>query len=347
MKYTLFLLVFILLSSCNNELPQTPPKHFAKSITLAPSKTIELDNYDILSPVFILRYKDWYVFRESKPIDNCYVKFLSTDFTKVVKGVSAGNGPLEIVGRFGVDIIDDSLFIIDHNHRKLLNIEVANDSIDIHVKDLNCQLNSMSMAINKNRFITPTRLDSCQIKITDRQNNTCAELPYLKNISLSNYEFMAQNSIYMNMPIAISPNKSKYAFGVMYANIYGFGRIIGDSLTCDASYEYSPMKIGRISDIEGDRLRIAPAIDNTINVVSAIGTKDYAIFVYSGHRLDDKVLYGTCFLLYKWDGIPYLRIDIDTNIAYICFDSERNILAGLSYSPEAKLVEYDLNGIIN
>lgn len=40
-------------------------------------------------------------------------------------------------------------------------------------------------------------------------------------------------------------------------------------------------------------------------------------------------------------------MEIEDNVTSIYYDKDRNVIAGISYNPEAKLVEYDLNEILN
>lgn len=349
MKYIYWLFICSTLISCTkHQLPNDPREHFSKSIYLKPTKIIELEKYDILTPVKVVMYKDWYVFRERSNMNNNCVKFLSTDFSKMIMGVNQGNGPLDVVGRFGLEVIEDSLYAIDFNHRKLLTLDVCNDSVSISVKSLNCHVGTTALPIDKEHYLGYAAQDSCMYKLTSLEGKIYSEIDYVPNTSLSEFEYQAQNSVYLNTNFAKSPNSKKFAFGVLNATMFGFGEIINnDSLKLNTFYEYSPMKIANAASYQNDiySSRISLKNDNITNVVSCVGTDDNVVFAYSGFPINDMEHFGSCLLIYDWDGNPIVRAEIDDNITNLFYDVKKDLLIALSFVPEARLVVYDMKDI--
>lgn len=336
--------VFLLLvvCSCTNKLPQKPTEHFDEVRVIEPIRTIELEEYDILQPDEFVRYKEWYVFLEIG--EGNQVKFLNVDSNKVIEGVRVGQGPLEVYGFSTIDVIDDSLCVIGYNQKKILVLDVEEDGLKITSRKTN-RLVRPKCFIDNERYIESGREDSCICRVFDLKGEKLSMLPYPQGVSLSEYECLYQNSIYKNTLYVVSPDKTKYAFGLRYIQMMGFGRIVKDSLTLDKLYEYAPILI--YDFVPGESPQIAPAKDNICNIKAVFGTEDYVGFIYSGARYGDFVTFGRSILLYKWDGTPYIRLDVDDNLKYALYDKDRNVIIAISYTPEAKLVEYDMTGIID
>lgn len=344
MKYICIALLLIVVSSCAKELPSSPKEHFDVVKKIEPIKVIDLGEYDILRPKILVKYKDWYVFKDLS-VGKCF-KFLNIKTHKVIEAIDKGQGPLDIYAFCRLYVIDDSLCVFDYNQKKVLVLDVDADSVKVGKRNTKVQVRP-DYFIDANRFIEAgVKYDSCMYRMINKEGEVISRIPYPENVSLSKYDYQPQNSIYMNTVFAASPDKTKYAFGVMYVQMMGFGEIKGDSLTLDKVYEYAPISIAEL--VPGDGYtRILPTKDNVSNAITAFGTEEYVFFVYSGSRYDDFETLGTCYLVYKWDGTPYMRLDVDDNVFETVYDKERNVLICLSYAPEAKLVEYDMTGIID
>jgi hypothetical protein len=323
-------------------LPQKPTEHFDVVKVIEPVRTIELAEYDILRPDGLVRYNDWYVFTENR--EGNQVKFLNVDSKKVIEGVGVGQGPLEVYGYSIVSFIGDSLCMFGFNQKKILVLDVVDDSMKITLRNSN-RLMRPDCFIDNERYIESGWEDSCICRVFNLKGEKLSVLSYPQGVSLSDYEYLYQNSIYKNTIYVVSPDKTKYAFGLRFVQMMGFGSIVSDSLTLDKLYEYAPISVYDL--IPGESPQIAPTRDNTKNVNSAFATEDYVGFVYFGSRYDDNANFGRSILLYKWDGTPYIRLDVDDNLLLASYDKDRNVLMCLSYVPEAKLVEYDMTGIID
>ncbi|MBP5365461.1 MAG: hypothetical protein J6Y82_06020 [Bacteroidales bacterium] len=346
------IVVALFLSACNNkQLSNNPLEHFEIVKELGTKRIIDLGDYDILSPRNIEVCNGWYFFREVNSAD-ATVKCISTDLSKNAKGLPQGNGPWEVVGRTVLCVIDDTVRVIDSNHKRIFSVYIVNDSLRISLAKENCLVNTTSIPLSIDRYIEMSRIDSMMYRLVDTQGNTISKVMYPQDVSLNQYNWMAQNSIYMNTEIACSPDKKHYAWGVMYYGLFGFGEITNtDSLSLKTVYEYFPPKIKDLVEHKGDRLRIVTEDDNITSTISCEGTEKYVLFLYSGKpynnngRLDD--WYADDILIYKWDGTPYKRLKTNKRMASIKYDAERNVLCGIAYAPEAVLVEYDMTGILD
>ena len=173
--YLVFTVVIIMISCEGNRLPKNPIKHFKITENVVCKNTVDISEYDILAPATILKYNDWYVFREKRD-DNACIKMIKTDFTKSIKGVKQGNGPLDVVGRFVLDKTDDSLYIIDSNHKRIFSLDIVNDTIKLNVVKENVNLNSSVIMLNTDRFIEPTRKDSMMYRLIDADRNVMSKI---------------------------------------------------------------------------------------------------------------------------------------------------------------------------
>lgn len=348
MKYIL-LLVLAFLCGCSTKVPNNPLDHFDDVVEMKAMRIVDLGEYDILSPRNIVKHDNWFFFRELGD-EMAAVKGLSDDLSKNIKGLRQGNGPFEVVGRTVLCVIDDTVRVIDSNHRRIFSILVDGDSLKVLLAKENCLVNTTSIALEMNRFIQTSRRDSMMYSLVDAETNVVSKVMYPQNVSLNEYNWLAQNSIYMNTVFACSPDKQHYAWGVMYYALFGFGEILDlDSLTLNTVYEYFPMKVQEVVEYEDGRMRIQMAHDNITSTISCVGTDKYALFLYSGRLVDNNGKlddwYADDILIYKWDGTPFRRLKTDTRMADIQYDAKRNVLFGIAYMPEATLVEYDMSAM--
>ena len=348
MFYKIFLVITIGITiiSCNNKkIPKNPINHFSKSEFVICKNAIDISEYDILFPTTILKYKNWYVFDEINDNNAC-IKMLKTDLSKSIKGVQQGNGPFDVIGYFKVDKTTDSLYIIDSNHKRIFNLDVISDSLKLKVIKEDISLNGTGIMLNKNLFLEPTLGDSLMYRLIDLDKNVLAKIFYPQNVCLSKFDYMAQNSIYLNTKFACSPDRTHYAWGILNYSLFGFGTIIKNkSLTLDKMYEYQPIKI-RDLVYHNESWHIAPTRDNPIVTIDCIGTEKYAIFLYYGKPYNGETPTSSDLLIYEWGGKPYKHVKLDKQMLIIQYDAEQKLLYGLAYEPEATLVEYDMNTIL-
>lgn len=344
--YFAFICIFICFSCSETAtLPSIPTEHFAVAHKIHTRNVIELEQFGIFRPSKCIRYKNWYVLADYGDRDN-HVCFLSTDLSKLVSGLREGNGPLDIVGSFDLCFVEDSLFVIDPNHKKILTVDVVADSLEVKVSSYDFEMGWPCMPITRDRFIGEIRSDSSMYQLEDRNGCILARINYPEDKNLRKLSYVAQNSIYVNTKFCVSPNKKKYAFGTSFTGMYGFGSIINqDSITLDKTLSYYSLDIQEIIEFGGDR--VVPSEKSMVNVCSCTGSDKYAIFSFAGYRYGEMEKYAKSLLLYTWDGEPYMCLDIeDDNVSQIYYDSIRNVIVGIAHNPEAQLVEYDMKGII-
>lgn len=341
------MLCVALMCSCSGtELKESiPTERFSVSKKINPGKTIELERFNILRPSDCVRLKDWYAFIDYGDVDN-RIKFLSTDQAKVISGVREGNGPLDVVGAIALRVLDDSVYVIDRNHQKILTVDVDSDSLNVKVSSYGNDMWSGCVPITRDRFIDETYSDSSMYQLKDNSNNIIMRIGYPNDKNLKRLSYIAQNSIYFNTKFCVSPDKKKYAFGVSFTGLYGFGSIINpDSITLDKTLSYYSIDIENIINYGGDR--VVPANTSVVNVCSCTSSEKYAIFLFAGYRYGEMEKYAKSILIYTWDGEPYMRLDIENdNVSQIYYDIDRNIIVGIAHNPEAQIVEYDMKDII-
>lgn len=339
----IFLLLLFFITACAPKLPEFPPEHFNKEINIYACKSINLEGYGIFNSYQVIRFKDWYVFDDRD--NEAGIKLLSLDGKRSLGGISQGNGPFDVVGAYEIWCLGDSLVINDYNHRKMLGVDVIEDSLVCRLIPYANNSFHAYFAVNGNRFVEcahPSHPYFCRLK--DYQNNIYSVLPMPSDGYISELPQMNQFSLYLNTLFAFSPDKTKYAWAVRHFPYYSFGRIVADSLYVDRSLFYDKVKIGNIDD---DGIAI-PSNDNSINVLSATSSDLYAIFLYSDNVYADAIKFsGNCILCYSWDGTPVFMLKTKERLRYINYDNERKRLFGITEDPFGFFVEYDMNGILD
>jgi len=342
-KNNLIIISLLLLYSCNNNSVEFPFGVFDDSITVEPAKIINLENYNILDATSTIRYKGWTFFREHGDKQKIF-KAISADYTRTIEFINIGNGPCDVSKFTSMYINDDSLFIYDPNLRKILNIVIVDDSVNVsYYREFTGRTPEL-IPLDKDRFLSLDLYDSSFFKIVDYNDSSYFKHPYLQDEILSNLEFLSQNTIYGNCYFTISPSKNKIAFGLMNLGKYGFGEIISnDSICFNEILSYYPLKIGKIID-----KCVVPARDNITNIFSAASSDDYVFFLHLGDVYDGFSVYPRRILVYTWDGKPYKIINFkkNPNLVDLHYDAERNLLYGIGYAPECQYVEINLDGIL-
>ncbi len=344
MKLFVSWIIIVLCVSCGGNMIKNPPEDFSTSIRITPQRILDLGDFEILQPHKVIKYKNQYVFFDAYKNNGC-VKFMS-ESTKIVSGVREGNGPLEIIGACGFAVIEDSVFLMDYNHRKLLSVYPEKDSLIVKVSSNNSYVGMRSYPITKNRFLETSSYDSCMYSLKTLDNQTLTRINYPEDKVLDAFAPSIQNTIYVNTKFTVSPDKKHYAWGVMCTAKYGFGRIINnDLITLDTVLSYSPLKIQKIVKMKSSEV-IRPTDDSKMNILACTSSSKYAMFLYCGTGYADiKNHFGKKILLYTWEGKPKKVIEVDENLVTIDYDDEKNILYGISMNPEAQLVEYNFNEI--
>lgn len=330
-----------LLACGESKLPQFPPEHFSKSREITSCFTLDLEKFDILKPYTVFRYNNWYVF-DDRDFD-AHLKLLSIDQTKVLKGIPEGNGPFEVVGYFNIMNQDGSILVDDVNHRRMIGVDIISDSLAfINIPYLDSSF-AHHYPFGCGKFLElPSYGHTSFIRLRGNGKTVYSSLPMPPDGIISEMNAVNKYSIYLNTKVAVSPDKSKYAWGVNSFPYYGFGRIIDDSLYADKYYFYSTLTIGKIwEDL------VMPDNEQRINVLAATSSDKYAIFLYSDNIYKDAGKFsGNTILLYSWDGEPILKLLVKERLLFITYDIERKRLIGLTEEPQGLLVEYDMSDIL-
>jgi len=345
-KYWLIIIISLtLLGSCNENKPDFPYEVFQDSVLVAPSKIIDLGEHNVLNAGEMVIYKGWYFFLESRVHQNC-LKAISPDFVKTIETLNVGNGPCDVSEFTRLYVNNDSLFVFDPNLKKVLSVDVVNDSIVVKPYHTFNGRSSKLVPISKCNYVSFDLLDSSFFQVADLDNHVVFKHPYPQDDVLCDMESFSLNTIYGNTYFTVSPSCDKIAFGVANTGMYGFGRIISQqSIQFDKIINYYSIKIGRIADE-----CIVPHKCNIRNILGAASSDDYVFFLHSGDEYQNltKSIFSHRILMYTWDGNPYkiLYFKENPNMIDLHYDAERNVLYGIGCTPEGQYVEINLNGII-
>ena len=345
-KRLIYLLILIVLAGCTTNPKSFPYEVFPDSVTVAPSKVVDLAKHNVLMGWGFIKYKGWLIFREPKITHHC-IKAVSEDFTKTLEGVNMGNGPCEISQSIQPFIYHDSLFVHDPNLRKILHLDIVNDSIIVSpYKTLSPTFVSIVMPIAEDRFLSAYVIDSALVSIADLNDSVYFRQPYPHDETLQNMESFTQNAEYVNTKFTISPSKDKIAYGCNETGAYGFGRIVTrDSLHFDKLIQYYSIKNYHMVEPY-----LIPDSTHIQNVTYATSSDKYVFFLHHGGPRWEifKMIESHRILVYTWDGEPYkiLTFKENPNLFQINYDPERNILYGIALNPETQYVEIELDGVL-
>ncbi|MBQ3618657.1 MAG: hypothetical protein II939_10950 [Bacteroidales bacterium] len=346
-KRLIYLLILIVLAGCTTNPKSFPYEVFTDSVTVAPSKVVELSDYNVLIGWNFVRYKEWLIFRDAPSVTHNCIKAISPDFTKTSEAINMGNGPCDISQATSFLIYNDSLFLHDFNLSKMIHLDIVNDSIVANpYKTFSTKSMLTLIPFAEQRFLSASIIDSALIRITDLNDSVYFRQPYPPDETLQNMESFTQQAIYVNTSYTISPSKDKIAFGVFETGIYGFGRIITrDSLHFDKIIPYYSIKNYHIVEPY-----LIPDSTHILNVTSATSSDKYVFFLHHGGERWEifKMIQSHRILVYTWDGEPYkmLTFKENPNLAKIVYDPERNILYGIALNPESQYVEIELDGVL-
>ena len=346
-KRLIYLLILIVLAGCTTNPKSFPYEVFTDSVTVAPSKVVELSDYNVLIGWNFVRYKEWLMFRDAPSVTRNCIKAISPNFTKTSEAINMGNGPCDVSVSSHFLTFNDSLFIHDINLNKLIHIDIVGDSIVAKpYKTFRAKSMLTMIPIAEQRFLSTSIIDSALIRITDLNDSVYYRQPYPPDETLQSMESFTQQAIYVNTSYTISPSKDKIAFGTDETGIYGFGRIITrDSLHFDKIIPYYSIKNYHIVEPY-----LIPDSTHILNVTSATSSDKYVFFLHHGGERWEifKMIQSHRILVYTWDGEPYkmLTFKENPNLTKIVYDPERNILYGIALNPESQYVEIDLNGVL-
>ena len=346
-KIIVYSLILTVLAGCTSSTKDFPYGVFTDSVSVAPSKVVDLAEHNVLLGWNFIRHKGWLIFRDEPSITHNCIKAVSEDFTKTLEAVDMGNGPCDVSQYTRFFLYNDSLFIHDFNLRKIMQLNIENDSIV--VSPYKTAISNMIMniiPIAKNRFLSLDVRDSSLIRISDLNDSVFCRQPYPHDETLQNMESFTQSAEYVNTKFTLSPSKDKIAYGCNETGAYGFGRIVSrDSLHFDKLIQYYSIKNYQLSGPY-----VIPDSTHILNVTDATSSDKYVFFLHHGGERWElfKMIQSHRILVYTWDGEPYkiLTFKENPNLCNITYDPERNILYGIALNPESQYVEIELDGVL-
>ncbi len=335
----------VTLYGCNNNSPLFYRYVFTDSIAVTASRTVDLADYGVLKSFDLIRYKGWTFFREVQSTHNV-IKAVNPDFSKSVGLLNIGNGPTDLSRYSDFFINNDSLFIMDPNLRKILSVEIQNDSIVVKPYRLFNGMATTFIPIGNQHFFAIDLMDSVFFRIVDFDNNVYYRYPLPYDESLSVLDNWAQLTFYSKSKFTTSPSDGKIAFAVTDMGMYGFGRIHSN----DSVSFFKIINYYTLTDFDLKEGYVVPCDSNIDNVLASTSSDDFVFFLHSGNERSKtfQSVFSHRILIYTWDGDPYkiLTFNDNLNLESIRYDAGRNVLYGIAFNPECQYVEIDLNSIL-
>lgn len=345
--FLVFIANFFLLCSCK-EKSNNILDSFDKSVELAPSATLNLEEYGVLRAIEIMQTNEYYVLMDPFARKGKVTILNKSDNHKSYSVVDEGTGPLETTNHINCFIKDDSLYVLDGNLKKTLKVNIHSDSVYLTPSNAICgSIYPKSILLDNNHYISLCRMmrDSCWFSVKNVDGETCHSHPFPEDGVLSELSYKAQSTEYCNSWIALSPNGHKFVIATHHPCILGFGEVIDKKTILKCVKNYGSPKVGKIQDGY-----ILFSKDCKVSFLRACCSNDHVFLLYCGRTFNESgmsgLVQGNTILVYKWDGTPYKIIKVHEELKSIGYDVETQSIFAIANEPEAILVEYSLKDVL-
>lgn len=356
LHYFTLILIFIAYS-CKfknaEQIKQTPDKLFSKKITIEGAFIFKDTGLSLGDPTAILTYDSLIILMNPRDKYLLHIIDINSGIILAKYGVR-GNGPGEFLTPFGIAKLNDhQIGVFDVNKKKYYKLEI--DSILNSVNYITKNIIDLSGTKQYNTYILPIKKDlSIGIGIfnggkyalykknkliTKKFNHPLDEFPNEadKMKAMAYQGMLTQN--YSTIP--------RFAFTAYYSGILEICELVSENdmkKIIDIHSYYPKYRPDRGSTGMG----AAMSRDNIVGYVNAFGTKNFIYALYSGRTYNEygaSAFDGNIILVFDWDGMPIVMIELDHDLEAFCIDNNENHLYGITQVPEAKIIRYNLNEV--
>lgn len=342
-KYILILGFVLSILSCNQTI-DNPIQHFKKSPnkTLTPTRTIDLEEFEILKPAQVFRMNDSYMIWDLT--DEKIFSLVNFDSKKVIKGVRRGNGPGEIISTISIQVKDNKFLIYDAERRKINQVTISSDTALIlnEVSDINYNNRLFIINYQGSHIIATGLFDNAWIASLKMNGEIISKVDFPDFKETANIPNMERSMLYMITHFVNKPDNRKIVAATQDLGVISFFNNVNGS----ALEEYKQLKYYGPKFTLSERGGIAWSKEGVIGFCGLACDDKYVYTLYSGRTYSKHgMLSHHCenLLVYDWNGNPVKQYILDIPLFSMQYDSEKNTIYGIGYNPEGIFVEYQLD----
>jgi len=344
--------IVMLASCCKQEASDNVLACFADapSVLASPENVIELDQYGIQIPTKLIHYKGSFIIR--KGLSENGVDILTPE-KKVIHCVKKGRGPGELVDIGSFQMQGDSLFVFGPSQKKMLILDIPGSIASQRQIVLDeYQIGSPDKEVS-DQMIMPICLQCFKGRHYGSgmfgDGSLYAELskdgafvsgipaPTLEDHRIGSMDRAALN---MDAQLSLSPDGTRIAVAYVQIAALSFGYTYPELREQWSNLFYQPKLL--YPDQPG--LMVSYEKENLTTFQDLQAFNDSVYVLYSGkNRVGDQennANHCSHLLMYDWNGTPLRYYELEEPI--VGFWVENRMLYGVSFSPEAKLYQFNL-----
>ncbi len=338
------LILIVLVFACNKSNPDDPLEHFNMSAVskLRPSSVIDLEQFDILKPVGVVKQDSKYYIRE-KNNENIFTE-INFVTKKKINGVNIGNGPGDILSIGGFqnrdnkiliyDINKNTIFQITHNQHSRLTLE------KFHKINYEKELFILSYA--DSTIIASGIFEDYWLSCLNFTDELLSFIDFPSFTEIEHIPGLQKSILFLSTHTSFSPNGKKLVAATQSLGVISFYEITNhNKLIEKKEIKYFPP----IFTVK-ERGNIAYDRKSKIGFCALDSDDKYVYALYSGRTFEKAGMeshYCEHLLVYNWDGVPVKYYHLEIPLFSMKFDKEKNTIYGIGYNPEGVFIEYKLD----
>lgn len=348
-RYILAAILFLSLSACRQQVGYDASESFTFS---AFKETVNLHGEVFAVDKPVMKPHEIYVIDSLIFLINTDTEYLfqcfNTNTGKEVKEfISFGSGPEEMINPQSLDQKDSFVYIFDVMKRRIflydktsfLSLEEPQSSRQIDLKDMFSNV----FLLSKDQIVaTGLQPDSKRFTFFNNEGDVLThkgEFPSFQDSAPSKFE-KAHN---YECEMTYNAELQRLSLSYKYTDLIEFYNLEGDLLKrIHGPEQFLPAFSEKKT---GNSIRVLPEKGKSRDgYISPVSYKDELYVLYSGKVFDPKTrpYLDNQILVFDWSGKPLKRLFLDKPIYRFTIDKKKNILYGLSFSPDFHIVKYRL-----
>ena len=342
MYTTLYIVLAFLLTACsNNEKSSSSYGEDFSSLPHFPLKVsnrIDLEEFDILKPQFVVRKDSLYLVGNNA--NNNIFNLIDPVKGTTLRGINRGGGPDEVMYISGIENDNGSIVAYDAIKQMLYTVSRSGDFIFINNKvSMSKERERVIFAsFQNNAFAVSGYLSDCWARYTSSDGHKF-NIPYPEIESIIELTDHEKSALLMNTNVAMSPDAKHMALSTTNGCVL-------------AIYDCSPNGVKKVSFKVYDeplfvvsQQSVAATTDSPVGFGDIFAGDKNLYCLYEKGTMGD-LLKGhqsnTCLLVFNWKGELLKNYYLEKPLNTFGVDEERGILYGIGNDPEGCIFEYKL-----
>lgn len=331
-----FLSILLLINiSCNTNKIQEHSfnlKDFQKEITINEASTIEFDNIELLDPRWIKFHPDSFLILIELKSDP-QIKIIDLKNNSVQEVIKKGMGPDELLGAWGLSIINSDIWVFGINQGIWLQLKHNNNRIfEIDRKiELDIPYVISAVLLPNEETISLNMIDAKnRLLYFDSQGKLLEKFSHFSDMFTTDTTSYLNNDAFI-ATTAVSPNNEKIVLGCNYIDLLE----IVDFTTKKTNYIRGPFNKKFKANLENNSLRMTPSL---LAYMHSYANNESFYILYSGIQ-NDEVINQTDIIPkqifnFSWEGEPLNIYQFNEPVVSFDIDEETNTLFYITYNEE-------------